>query len=209
MDDEYTNYSKLSASEVECLDYQRRLKRRDSNIAVIAPHGGSIEPGTSEIAEAIANEVYSLYCFEGIKRNDNQTLHITSKLFDEPMCIELVSRASIVIAVHGLEGTNDVVQVGGLDKEIGTKIREALIEAGFTAIIDISSHSGADPGNICNRGSIGKGIQLEITEGLRKKMFLGLNRRGRRFKKPAFHTFVDAVRKALFEGYSSLAEPDI
>jgi phage replication-related protein YjqB (UPF0714/DUF867 family) len=54
-------------------------------VAVIAPHGGGIEPGTSELATAIAGDDFSLYLFEGLKSAGNGELHITSTNFDEPI----------------------------------------------------------------------------------------------------------------------------
>ena len=35
-------------------DFRVRVRRSKSDTVIIAPHGGGIEPGTSEIAEAIA-----------------------------------------------------------------------------------------------------------------------------------------------------------
>jgi phage replication-related protein YjqB (UPF0714/DUF867 family) len=55
-------------------------------VAIIAPHGGKIEPGTSEIAAAIAGDDYSLYRFQGLRDRPREELHITSAKFDEPTC---------------------------------------------------------------------------------------------------------------------------
>lgn len=43
-----------------------------------APHGGGIEPGTSEIADAIGGERGSFYTFGGLKSSGTADLHITS-----------------------------------------------------------------------------------------------------------------------------------
>jgi phage replication-related protein YjqB (UPF0714/DUF867 family) len=45
-------------------------------LAILAPHGGGIEPGTSELAEAVAGEGLSFYAFEGLKRSGNAVLHV-------------------------------------------------------------------------------------------------------------------------------------
>ena len=39
---------------------------KEANIVIIAPHGGGIEPGTSELAIAIAGEELSFAVFEGL-----------------------------------------------------------------------------------------------------------------------------------------------
>jgi len=101
--DRYANYTELSRNETENRDYRRVIVRNTlSNVAVIAPHGGLIEPGASEIARAIAGENFNLYLFEGIKpRRNFKDLHITSQHFDEPKCLGLLAECEIVIAIHG------------------------------------------------------------------------------------------------------------
>ena len=49
--DTYASFSQLSARKREGHDYLITISRRDSPIAVIAPHGGGIEPGISEITK--------------------------------------------------------------------------------------------------------------------------------------------------------------
>jgi phage replication-related protein YjqB (UPF0714/DUF867 family) len=79
-----------------------RLRKRDGVAALIAPHGGGIEPGTSEVADAIAATDFSFYAFEGIKADGNRRdLHITSRRFDEPRCVDLVKASPQVISIHG------------------------------------------------------------------------------------------------------------
>ena len=36
------------------------------SITIIAPHGGNIEPHTSEIAALIAADTHNLFCFNGL-----------------------------------------------------------------------------------------------------------------------------------------------
>jgi phage replication-related protein YjqB (UPF0714/DUF867 family) len=66
--DRYKNYEELCQHEQEGVDYRTCNQPRPAAVAIIAPHGGKIEPGTSEIAKAIAGSDYNLYLFEGIKR---------------------------------------------------------------------------------------------------------------------------------------------
>src|SRR6266851_10224744 len=113
--DKYASFAELVESECETRDFGRIITGRNSTIIVIAPHGGGIEPGTSEIAKAIARSEFSIYCFEGLKRNGNrEVLHITGTHFDEPRCIRLVTGSKIVVAVHGCVGKHQAVYVGGL-----------------------------------------------------------------------------------------------
>jgi phage replication-related protein YjqB (UPF0714/DUF867 family) len=197
MDDKYKGFAELAASEEEGRDYERELVRRESDIVIIAPHGGGIEQGTSEIAAAVAGEEFSLYCFNGVKGSGNEALHIASTLFDEPQCVDLVKQSRIVVAIHGLQGREKVINVGGLDETLRTRLVEALNKAGFEAREDHSHHAGSFHSNICNRGFAGEGVQLEIAEGLRRTMFKSLKRRGRQIRRPPFYEFVAVVRDVL------------
>jgi phage replication-related protein YjqB (UPF0714/DUF867 family) len=82
MVDKYANFQQLSAAERRGIDYRICAVCRDSRVAIIAPHGGKIERGTSDFARAIAGEDYNLYCFEGLRRRPLRDLHITSAHFD-------------------------------------------------------------------------------------------------------------------------------
>ncbi len=56
---------------------------------------------------------------EGIKKWGNYAaLHITSRRFDEPSCLELLSTCSFVIAIHGCVGGDERVLLGGLVRRI-------------------------------------------------------------------------------------------
>ena len=169
MADKYGSFDELRRGEREGIDFNIHVVRRRASVAIIAPHGGKIEPGTSEIAEAIAGDDCSLYGFEGAKPNDNFDLHITSANFDEPQCVELVSAHNQVITVHGLAGMRrQVVEVGGLDAVLRDAICKGLQDAGFAAeVVTSGALAGLSPSNICNRGAQGRGVQLEITRGLR------------------------------------------
>src|SRR5882724_11484201 len=92
--------------------------------------GGGIEPGTSELAEAIAGADMSFYAFEGLKKKGNGILHITSSRFDEPKAVFLVNASPRVVALHGeLDCRDQVVFLGGLDRGLGKHI-QAVLEAG-------------------------------------------------------------------------------
>ena len=101
MPDQYANFTALAAKETLGTDYQIFLTDRGTPAVVIAPHGGCIEPGTSEIAKAIAGDDLSVYIFEGLGNRPHGDLHIASHRFDEPNGLELVIAAQTAIAIHG------------------------------------------------------------------------------------------------------------
>jgi phage replication-related protein YjqB (UPF0714/DUF867 family) len=198
MADQYHSFAALAAREVEGLHYRIRLAMRVSPIAVVAPHGGFIEPGTSEVAAAIAGETHSLYCFESLTmRARGDGLHITSTRFDEPRALLLAARAETIIGVHGRKNGPDpaTVWVGGLHEELRDAVRAALLVGGFQARAVGEGHplAGRDPENICNRGRCRAGVQLELPRAMRN---IFANDPAHR------HAFAQAVRDALVTRYS-------
>jgi phage replication-related protein YjqB (UPF0714/DUF867 family) len=185
----YKNFEELTQQEVEGKDYQIRVRLRDERVLVMAPHGGKIEPTTSMIAEAIAGENYSLYCFEGLKADGNSVLHIESHLFDEPRALQAVKKADIVITVHGqLNHKEEFVMVGGLNVDLRSGIRRQLEASGFRTRPPTERLQGIDPENICNRGRLKGGVQLEISRKVRDSLRSDANR---------LQLFADAVRKVI------------
>ena len=176
--DKYDSYEALVAGgEIEGTDFDVTVRERPESAAlIVAPHGGSIEIGTSEIAALIAGADYSLFTFNGRKeewglhpaRGRNRDLHITSHNFDHPSCITLASRHSVVLAVHGCKGESPQIYVGGLDEELITLLTQRLVAAGLPATSSGHRYPGRNPLNICNRGARGKGVQLEFTLHLRE-----------------------------------------
>jgi phage replication-related protein YjqB (UPF0714/DUF867 family) len=171
MQDKYINFKDLSRHETEGKDFRRRCEDRKSHVAIIAPHGGGIEPHTSKIAIALAGENFSLSLFEGIKEQGNRDLHVKSTHFDEPGCEALIKYCDVVISVHGLDDTVPYTDIGGLDDNLRDCVCEQLKLAGFSAKpIKTGGHAAIARQNICNRGHLGKGVQLEITRAQRDSL---------------------------------------
>ena len=164
----------------------------------MAPHGGGIEFGTDAIAQSIADPDHTFWAFKGIKKTGNRLLHITSTRFDVPDALKITLAAQTVITIHGCHGEASVVHVGGRHNELKSQIRQSLCRAGFNAEISIKSAlRGENPENLCNRCMSGRGVQLEITKGLRKTMFTAYEGRGIGKKIERFFRFTNAVKTAL------------
>ncbi len=173
----------------------------DSNVdqcLLVAPHGGGIEPGSSDIMRATAElGGWAFYDFAGFLRQGNrEALHISSSEFDEPTLTSLVSRTAFVVAFHGASSTGEaVVYVGGRWK-LG---RHALVEAINTSWKEHGIHAvdateeaaaehirGLEAENLTNRGRLQEGVQLEFSRGARDLLFppsCSREARGRRSKK--------------------------
>jgi len=196
--DAYASFAELAAREREERDYRRRLVRHASPIAILAPHGGEIEPGTSEVALALAGAEFSLYLFEGLRPGRSAALHITSTRFDDPECLDLLAASRTAIAIHGAAGAEDAIRVGGRDEELGGRIAAALAAAGFALRADGDRRfAGVAARNLCNRCASGRGVQLELSAGLRRSFFAGAWPAERRVATPVCAAFVGAVRSEL------------
>src|SRR3974390_1192721 len=189
--DRYRSYAELREHEREGIDFRIFVIDRAASVAVIAPHGGKIEPGTSKIDRAIPGTSHSLCCFEGLRRRPHRDLHITSTNFDEPRCQELIKTHDFIVSVHGMGGDHEAIDVGGRDIELRDGICQELNEAGFpTAIVTAGAHAAINEANVCNRGRRRSGAQLEITRSLRDTLT-------RDSKNLRLLLFADAVRRAL------------
>lgn len=190
--DRYPDFSTLAQYETLDQDYRIRVQNLGSGITIAALHGGLIEPRTSLIAELVADTTYNWYCFEGMKQTNNQDLHITSHLFDEPVAMSLISTSEIVITVHACRDTQQIVYIGGLLEDLVSPIQDSIeglgIETGKK-----KKFAGTHPDNFCNKGKTKKGVQLEFSRGLRDdldKLVL-----------------VSAVIRNILDGYILLHKP--
>lgn len=165
--DTYKDFEQLAANEILNTDYRILVRDVGSDITIAAPHGGCIEPNTSPIANKIAGSNYNCYCFEGIKPKNNLDLHITSHQFDEPQAIDLISKSNIIITIHACTEKTQIIYLGGLFKEFIDHIRETLKTYRIRASNPKAIFPGVHRDNICNRGKFKKGVQLEISRGLR------------------------------------------
>ena len=170
--DAYTSFVDLAKQQVRGIDYEIEVHRHTASpVAIIAPHGGGIERGTSEIARGIAGEDFNLYVFEGLKSSGNYAaLHLTSRHFDEPACLGLIAHCSFVIAIHVCRGRGEKVLLGGLDHVLKAQVADCLDNIGVKVETRGHRYPAIDPNNICNRGRLAKGVQLELTPRLRSRV---------------------------------------
>ena len=233
--DHYPSMTSLYASETEGVNYTREWYRhraryktnrgyKDENrIFIMAPHGGSIESGTTELALATAgitkgfnggaeeNETYDYFIFNGINPvNQNGKLHVTSSNYDDPDAQALVGNSLISLALHGCtdlqpyESTGlgyKACLIGGLDEELMEILEVQLKVAGFNAFITTQELlNGNMPENIINQNKRKLGAQLEMTTSLRKSFYSKHSRKSRRQNTTEdFWLFINTIRTAIHE----------
>lgn len=204
MADKYGNFEQLSKNEVEGKDYKITVNDVGGDITCIAPHGGSIEPGTSEVTIEIAGDRYNLYLFEGIKSSGNMGLHITSTRFDEPNLLAISTKYRTNISIHGFEGTvYPRTYIGGLNSKLIEFIARELTNAGFVVDLPTEGIGGYSTRNFVNIGTDNTGVQLEISTAQRALFFEGgnLQAANRGNKTEVFYKYCSCLKTALAHYY--------
>jgi len=204
--DRYIGMNHLYAHETEGVNYTKEWHRhrwryktsknyKDENeIFIMAPHGGGIERGTTELALATAGftsdfnrhpasaETYDYFIFNGKNPGDqNGSLHVTASNYDDFVANELVQNSVISLAFHGCtdeqpepntgEGYKACI-IGGLDIAFMTILEYQLHDAGFNArISDQEMLNGDLPDNIINKNKRKTGAQFELTTSFRRSLY--------------------------------------
>lgn len=170
--DTYNDFAELAASETEGAQWSREFRRAPgSDLAHIAIHGGGIEVGTTEAAQAAAGTADNYYSFRGKKSEGNRSLHITASHFDEPQCVDLQGDMVRTVSWHGFSSSVKVTEVGGLDEGFKHWVAASLKHAGFAVAEASPERAGDNPRNICNRNLSGHGVQLELSTAQRAAFF--------------------------------------
>ena len=199
MGDRYNSFSDLKQHYLEESDYRIRLKDRGGRLLILAPHGGGIERGTSELVRKIAGNDLSYYTFEGLLHSNNKDLHITSTNFDEPQAIELVNKVDVVVVVHGCCGREPVIYIGGNNRSLKERLFQALDSRNCPVSLPMKGkYTGQEYMNVCNRSLSGRGVQLEFSTAIRRQMFQRLSRNGTLITKPFFDELVVSIQEALY-----------
>ncbi|WP_102422201.1 poly-gamma-glutamate hydrolase family protein [Bacillus amyloliquefaciens] len=177
--DKYRNFEELKANESP-FNFSVFSKEQDTDVLILAPHGGGIEGGTSELAKELS-ETYSTYLFEALKTPGAFDLHLTSTNFDEPQALEMLKEHEFTLSLHGYASNDQHVLVGGTDRDKAEAITSTLNNAGYSAeLLDEGTRlSGSSPNNVANKNKTGKSVQLELSTGLRKSMFNTFSLKGR------------------------------
>ncbi len=162
--DTYKNFVELSTVAILNTDYKIESEDRGTGTIIVGIHGGEIEPHTELIVRAIADPDLSYYLFMG----NTVRQHITSTRFDEPQCLELISRHRTVISIHGKSGPDEFIMLGGLDMALVEATTKALEKERFEVRLPSTGMTGTESFNICNKGASGKGLQIELSRGLRE-----------------------------------------
>ena len=201
--DKFNSMQELEKRTTENEDWKIITRNRNSNVSILAIHGGGIEPATTELACMIADEGdYNYFTFEGLRSKGNQELHVTSTHYDNEEAMNLVTDSSQAIIIHGCEGDENIAYIGGKDERLKSSIIKELNNIGIKATEAPSHISGEQDNNIVNCTAKGMGVQIELTTSLRKAFFKNnkTNRKSREEKSnwdKLMYDFAKAIQCAI------------
>lgn len=170
--DKYHSMKELQNETIENEDWEIITEDRDSNVTILAIHGGGIEPATTELARVIANDrQFNYFAFNGMRTKGNNELHVTSINYDNDIAMDLVKTSESAITIHGCLGEDEIAYIGGKDNLLKERIVEELSQIGIEVKEAPSHMSGTQDNNIVNCTKNGVGVQIELTSSLRKSLF--------------------------------------
>ncbi|EZI39966.1 poly-gamma-glutamate hydrolase family protein [Staphylococcus haemolyticus] len=170
--DKYHSMKELQNETIENEDWEIITEDRDSNVTILAIHGGGIEPATTELARVIANDgQFNYFAFNGMRTKENNELHVTSINYDNDIAMDLVKTSESAITIHGCLGEDEIAYIGGKDNLLKERIVEELSQIGIEVKEAPSHMSGIQDNNIVNCTKNGVGVQIELTSSLRKSLF--------------------------------------
>lgn len=166
----YNSFNELCLNE--SVNNYNILHKHINDILIFTIHGGKIEFGTSQLVLEIASSDFSFYCFEGLKKNNNFDLHISSLDFDEKILLNILKHTSRSLSIHGFKDSKDIIYIGGKDEEFKNNLYDELI-LNFNVEKDNIPYNyrGLDENNIVNKTNRNVGVQLEISSEYRLKFF--------------------------------------
>ncbi|MCI2774223.1 poly-gamma-glutamate hydrolase family protein [Staphylococcus petrasii] len=172
--DTYRSMTDLFAHTIEGKDWYKERSNKNSRVLILAPHGGNLEKGTTELAKAIANKGgYDYYAVNANRNANNRPLHVISTNYDDKDLINSNYNRDVSVSVHGAGQTQgyNTVLMGGRDTQLLGLISQELKKFKFNVQRATGYLAGTDTNNIVNFNKKGMGVQLEITPDIRKSFF--------------------------------------
>nr|WP_204179836.1 poly-gamma-glutamate hydrolase family protein [Staphylococcus sp. GDY8P76P] len=170
--DYYKSMTELYNDTTEGIDWKKDTRNVGKSVLIVAPHGGNIEQGTSELTKLVANNGdFDYFSFEAIRPSNNTQLHVTSTNYDDATLHEMIQDRTATISIHGAQGEEQLVYLGGYQSPLRDAIQSQLELKGFVVKIPPEYLGGLSNANFINKVEESTGVQLELTTALRKAFF--------------------------------------
>src|SRR5699024_1232773 len=170
--DYYKSMTELYNDTKEGIDWKKDTRDVGKSVLIVAPHGGNIEQGTSELTKLVANNGdFDYFSFEAIRPSNNTQLHVTSTNYDDATLHDMIQDRTATISIHGAQGEEQLVYLGGYQSPLRDAIQSQLEHKGFVVKIPPEYLGGLSNANFINKVEESTGVQLELTTALRKVFF--------------------------------------
>ncbi|MSU30619.1 hypothetical protein FYJ81_10635 [Staphylococcus sp. McC-251-APC-3A2] len=170
--DYYKSMTELYNDTKEGIDWKKDTRDVGKSVLIVAPHGGNIEQGTSELTKLVANNGdFDYFSFEAIRPSNNTQLHVTSTNYDDATLHDMIQDRTATISIHGAQGEEQLVYLGGYQSPLRDAIQSQLEHKGFVVKIPPEYLGGLSNANFINKVEESTGVQLELTTALRKAFF--------------------------------------
>ena len=201
--DYYTSMTQLERETKEGIDWKKETRDQGNQVLIVAPHGGNIEQGTSELTKLLAQQGgYDYFSFEATRPSNNTQLHVTSTHYDDPTLHQMIEGRAATISIHGAKGDDQIVFLGGAKSDLRDAIQSQLESRGFAVQVPPEYLGGLNEDNFINKNENSTGVQLELTTALRKALFINqdmstTSRKNENNWSPLRYQFVDALHIAI------------
>ena len=106
--DYYKSMTELYNDTTEGIDWKKDTRNVGKSVLIVAPHGGNLEQGTSELTKLVANNGdFDYFSFEAIRPSNNTQLHVTSTNYDDATLHDMIQDRTATISIHGARGKNN------------------------------------------------------------------------------------------------------
>jgi phage replication-related protein YjqB (UPF0714/DUF867 family) len=143
------------------------------NLAIFAPYGGMVEPGTDICAAQIAGNDLSLHtvvsCRAVWEVEEGGSRLVPRPLRHHPDSVALAQKCQTIVSIRGRYACHNrtgEIRVGGLDAALAASISESLMSKDFIVRDGPRQGLAAQADNICNRGVRMRGVELDISHEL-------------------------------------------
>lgn len=201
--DHFKSMTQLFSHTKEGTDWKKEIKKTNSNVIIVAPHGGNLEKGTTELTKLVANQNhYNYYSFTVLNHTNPEKFHVTSPHYNDPTLLNMVKSKDFAISIHGAKGTKPVIYLGGLDTPLKQAIKHELLKQHFIVKPSPTYLGGDLKENFVNRDFKDKGVQIELSTAFRKSLFINENmsaqsRENQSNWSPVMYKFADALDQAI------------
>ena len=204
--DYYKSMTELYNDTTEGIDWKKDTRNVGKSVLIVAPHGGNLEQGTSELTKLVANNGdFDYFSFEAIRPSNNTQLHVTSTNYDDATLHDMIQDRTATISIHGARGEEQLVYLGGYQSSLRDAIQSQLELKGFIVKIPPKYLGGLSNNNFINKVEESTGVQLELTTALRKAFFKNedtstVSRKNRKLT-TTMYDFVEALNAAIKQVY--------